>query len=95
MKSTCEEIKQFLIDSLYLDFGFIMLTDEIEHWPYLSWTEFVELLKCQEIDLSKSLNRTWREFFHIEKEKFLLMERMAQKNPFADYQKLISSLNYN
>jgi hypothetical protein len=95
MKSTREEIKQFLIDSLYLDFGFIILTDEIEQWPYLSWTQFEELLNRQEINLSKSLNRNWREFFFIEKEKFLLMKRLAERNPFTDYHNLVSNLNYN
>jgi hypothetical protein len=95
MQSTCEEIKQFLIDSLNLDFGFIMLTDELEHWPYLSWTQFEELLNCQEIDLNKSLNRTWKEFFYIEKEKFLLVKKLKGRNPFTDYNNLISGINYN
>jgi len=95
MKSTCDEIKQFLIDSLNLDFGFIVLTEDIEQWPYLSWTQFEEVLSCQEIDLSKSLNRIWKEFFYIEKEKFLLMETLQDKTPFIDYNRLVSDLNYN
>jgi hypothetical protein len=95
MKAAATEIKQYLLDSLFLDFGFIIVTPELENWPSLSWTQFKEALQCQEIDIEKSINRQWKSFFIIEKEKFLLLQDFSGLKSYLTSVDLMSTLYYN
>ncbi|HYG37381.1 MAG TPA: hypothetical protein VD908_02125 [Cytophagales bacterium] len=83
LEQQLEEIRIHLIDCLSIDFVQILVTEEIEDWPTLSWNEFSKELQDQEIDLNTSLNRNWQFFFNLEKEKYNLVKLfLSSRKPF-------------
>ena len=96
MNCELNNIKTYLIDSLICDFGLVLISEELENWPSLSWTQFRRELDSQEIDLAKSINRNWENFFLLEREKYQIYRDLMLKGSFdRGLKECISTFTYS
>jgi hypothetical protein len=70
MNGQLTTIKNYIIALLFVDFGPIEVTEKLQEWPSLSFSDFSQELLKQGVDVYSSRNRDWETLFSKEKNKY-------------------------
>jgi hypothetical protein len=63
-------LKQF-IKIVYIDFGIEKLSGKMQNWYKLSWNDFYQELKKQNINFNECLMKDWQDFFYKHQTKVI------------------------